>query len=139
MTGLTSDATSKSQPVRTPLLDPPMQVLAKPHIYTIVLSVVDDTMMKIHFSLSDGIIMVYPQPKAPKSGTGKHRTNYSLQSRSTASTSPRKDTKQPLPPIETKVSFTMARSKKKNTRMMKPKKSNRHNQTKESVKRISMY
>ena len=66
------------------------------------LSVVDDTMMKIHFSLSDGIIMVYPQPKAPKSDTGKHRTKHSLQSRSTASTSPRKDTKQPLPPIEKK-------------------------------------
>ena len=59
-------------------------------------------MMLIHFSLSEGIKLIYPQPKVPKTDTERRLTKHTLYSRSTESVSARKESKQPIPSEEKK-------------------------------------
>lgn len=72
------------------------------YVFAVDFYFADENMVRIHFSISEGIIMIYPQPKAPKSETGRRMTKHSLASHDTSSACPGKESKMQLHPGDKK-------------------------------------
>ena len=72
------------------------------YVFVVNFYFADENMIRIHFSISEGIVMIYPQPKAPKSETGRRMTKHSLVSHDTSSASPGKESKMQLHPGDKK-------------------------------------